>query len=93
MNVPTISTTSVTTRVVRTPGVCGGDARIDGTRIPVWLLVNARRLGASDAEILFSYPQLTPADLAAAWEFADRHAEEMDELIQLNEAGEAGFVD
>ena len=27
--------------IVKTPGVCGGEARIIGTRIPVWQLVEA----------------------------------------------------
>ena len=33
--------------IEQTPGVCGGDACVAGTRIPVWVLVNARRLGVS----------------------------------------------
>ena len=35
-----------------TPGVCGGEPCIVRTRIPVWLLEQARRLGTSEAEIL-----------------------------------------
>ena len=34
------------TTVETTPGVCGGEARIVGTRIPVWQLVEARNLRA-----------------------------------------------
>lgn len=33
--------------VEATPGVCGGSACIAGTRIPVWLLEQGRRLGMS----------------------------------------------
>ena len=44
-------------RVSKRPDIQGGDACIDGTRIPVWvLLLNYRRLGGSDAELLASYP-------------------------------------
>ena len=32
-----------------TAGVCGGDARIAGTRIPVWTLEHYRRLGLTEA--------------------------------------------
>ncbi len=39
-----------------TPGVVGGDPRIVRTRIPVWVLEQARRLGSSEAEILSAYP-------------------------------------
>ena len=42
--------------IQNTPGVCGGDACIRQTRIPVWVLVNARGLGISEAELLEDYP-------------------------------------
>ena len=34
--------------IQKTPGVCGGDARVRTTRIPVWLLVLSRRMGRTD---------------------------------------------
>src|SRR5215213_4398625 len=73
-------------RIVKTPGVCGGEARIDGTRIPIWGLVEARGLKKSDEAILADYPQLTPDDLAAAWAYAASHAEEIERSLWLNEA-------
>lgn len=69
-----------------TPGVVGGDACITGTRIPVWDLVQYRRLGASDAKILEAYPQLTATNLAYAWQYAEAHATEIELAIQQNEA-------
>jgi uncharacterized protein (DUF433 family) len=50
-----------------TPGVCGGEPCIVRTRIPVWVLVQARRLGTSEADLLRSYPTLRAEDLAHAW--------------------------
>jgi uncharacterized protein (DUF433 family) len=79
--------------ISKRPDRCGGDACIRDHRIPVWVLVNYRRLGASDAEILRAYPSLTPADLEAAWEYAAANAEEIDTAIRENEAGEEGFVE
>ena len=38
--------------VQKTPGVCGGRACIRNTRITVWGVVNSRRLGAADEQIL-----------------------------------------
>ncbi|NEO64576.1 MAG: DUF433 domain-containing protein, partial [Moorea sp. SIO4G2] len=38
---------NIWTGIEKTPGVCGGDARIANTRIPVWVLVQARNLGSS----------------------------------------------
>jgi len=44
--------------IEKTPGVCGGVARIVRTRIPVWGLVQANRLGASETDLLDWYPTL-----------------------------------
>jgi uncharacterized protein (DUF433 family) len=75
-------------RISITPGVCGGRACIRGHRIPVWTLVNFRRLGGSDANLLQSYPTLTAADLEAAWEYAAANSEEINSAMRENEEGE-----
>ena len=72
-------------RIVKTPGICGGDARVRDTRLSVWGLEQWRRLGWSDAKILDAYPRLTPEDLRAAWAYAERHREEIDAAILENE--------
>lgn len=84
---------TIADRITKTPGVCGGDACIRGTRISVWGLVNQRRLGAADADILRAVQGLTPADLEAAWEYAVANTEEIDQAIRENEAGEEGLVE
>lgn len=68
------------------PAVCGGEACIVRTRIPVWLLVQARRLGASEADLLRSYPTLRAEDLANAWAYYRTHREEIEQQIRENEA-------
>ena len=68
------------------PGICGGEARIVRTRIPVWVLVQAQRLGTSEAELLRCYPTLRAEDLANAWAYARSHAEEIDRDCRENEA-------
>jgi len=73
------------TGIERHPGVCGGDACIAGTRIPVWVLEGYRRLGWAEATILASYPSLRACDLASAWAFVDAHRAEIDEAIRTNE--------
>jgi len=67
------------------PDVCGGEACIIRTRIPVWLLEQARRLGASEADLLRSYPALRQSDLANAWEYIRSHPDEIDRQIRENE--------
>ncbi len=68
------------------PGVCGGEPCVVRTRIPVWLLVQARRLGASEADLLRCYPALRAEDLAGAWAFHRNHREEIERQITDNEA-------
>ena len=69
-----------------TPGVCGSEPCIVRTRIPVWLLVQARRLGTSEADLLRSYPTLRAEDLANAWAYSRAHKDEIEAQIRLNEA-------
>jgi uncharacterized protein (DUF433 family) len=69
-----------------TPGVCGGEPCIVRTRIPVWVLVQARRLGVSEADLLRSYPTLRAEDLANTWAFERVHREEIEQQIRENEA-------
>ncbi len=67
------------------PGVSGGEACIVRTRIPVWVLVQARRLGTSEADLLRSYPVLRAEDLANAWAYARLHRDEIERQIVENE--------
>jgi len=78
--------TAQETLIRKTPGVVGGDACIRRTRIAVWMLMEMKRDGASDMEILSDYPHLTLADLAAAWDYYSVNKEEIDETILANEA-------
>jgi uncharacterized protein (DUF433 family) len=52
----------------------------------VWLLVQATRLGTSEADLLRSYPTLRAEDLANAWAYARAHREEIEREIAENEA-------
>jgi uncharacterized protein (DUF433 family) len=60
---------SDTERIVATPGICGGDWRILGTRVTVRVLTQSRKLGIDDSELLDDYPFLTADDLKAVWKF------------------------
>jgi uncharacterized protein (DUF433 family) len=68
------------------PNVCGGEPCIVRTRIPVWVLVQARNLGMSEAAILESYPTLRAEDLVNAWAYYRSHKQEIDKQITENEA-------
>jgi uncharacterized protein (DUF433 family) len=68
------------------PDVCGGEPCVARTRIPVWLLIQARRLGTTEAELLRAYPSLQAEDLASAWAYHRDHRDEIERQIQDNEA-------
>jgi len=71
--------------IEKTSGVCGGAARIAGTRIPVWQLVEARVMGASEAQLLIDYPRLKAVNLVDAWAYAADHPDEIAAEIHANE--------
>ena len=68
------------------PDLAGGEPCVVRTRIPVWVLEQARRLGASEAELLAAYPTLRAEDVANAWAFAALHGDAIDRQIRDNEA-------
>lgn len=80
------SLSDVWTGIAKIPGVVDGDACVAGTRIPVWDLVQYRRLGTNETKILEAYPHLTATDLANAWQYAEAHPGEIDTAIRQNEA-------
>jgi len=68
------------------PEINGGEPCIVRTRIPVWVLVQARQLGASEADLLRDYPTLRAEDLANTWAYTRAHREEIEQQISENEA-------
>jgi len=72
-------------RIVKDADFVGGDARIAGHRISVWVLDGYRRLGMTDEQLLLAYPSLTLADLAAAWAYADANKAEIEQALRENQ--------
>jgi uncharacterized protein (DUF433 family) len=81
----TQSLSNTWTGIEKTPDVCGGDACITNTRIPVWVLVQARNFGNTEAELLLNYPSLVAADLNNAWNYAAMNSDEINQAIRENE--------
>ena len=71
--------------ITNSEGVAGGAACIVRTRIPVWLLEQARRVGTTEADILKAYPVLTAEDITNGRAYARGHREEIDAQIRENE--------
>ena len=72
--------------IASAPEVNGGEPSIVRTRIPVWVVVQARRLGMSEAELLRAYPTLRAEDLVNAWAYYRAHPDEIDAQIAEHEA-------
>ena len=64
--------------IVKTPGICGGRARIAGHRIPVFRVAKAFRAGHSPEEMLELWPSLSLAEIHAAIAYALANAAEVD---------------
>lgn len=72
--------------VTKTPGVCGGKACIDGTRIRVNNVVFLHKEGANDEKIREAYPDLTPAQIHAALAYYYDNREEIDAELAADKA-------
>jgi uncharacterized protein (DUF433 family) len=72
----------------KTPGVIGGDACVRDTRIAVWMLVESKRLGRTDADLLADHPGLAQDDLNAAWAYFAAHPNEIEAAIRANNDAE-----
>jgi uncharacterized protein (DUF433 family) len=68
-----------------TPGIMGGAACLVRTRIPVWLLEQARREGSTESDLLLAYPALRAEDLANAWAYVRVHKADIEQFILENE--------
>ncbi len=77
---------SKTLGIEATPGICGGVPRIAGTPIPVWALVQYKKLGTTEAELLQTYPTLHAEDLANCWAYYRLHKPAIELQILENEA-------
>ena len=66
--------TVLETNLVRTPGICGGRLRIDGTRMTVNQIVSLHIQGLSAAQIVEQYPQRTLSQIytVLAWYHANK---------------------
>lgn len=63
-------------RIVSDPQILHGKVRVQGTRIPVSLVLDNLAAGLSHQEILASYPSLTEDDIRACLAYAAELASE-----------------
>ena len=75
--------TLLDTTLVRTPGICGGRLRIDGTRMTVNQIITLYKQGLTAQQIIEQYPQRALREIytVLAW-YHDHQAEFDEELAQ-----------
>jgi uncharacterized protein (DUF433 family) len=72
--------------IVKTPGTCGGQARIAGTRIKVKHVYTwVECMGMSPAQVVAEYPHLTRAQVHAALAYYWSHRDEIHQDIEKEE--------
>ena len=63
-------------RIITDPVICHGKACIEGTRIPVHIILDLLAAGENYETILSAYPQLKDADILACINYAAKIATE-----------------
>ena len=81
--------------LVRTPDVCGGRIRIEGTRITVHRIATLYKQGQNAEDIAQTYPHLSLGQIYAALAYYHSNREEIDSALaaadaQYDELGRKG---
>ena len=67
------------------PEIEGAAACVGDSRIPVWTLVQLKKLGRSETQLLGDFPSLVQADLDAVWNYYRENPAEIDQPIAAEE--------
>jgi uncharacterized protein (DUF433 family) len=70
MEVARTKTQQLLERISVDPQICHGKPCIKGTRIPVFVILDALAAGMTDQEIIKEYPPVTEEDIRAALLYA-----------------------
>ncbi|MBN2012951.1 DUF433 domain-containing protein [candidate division KSB1 bacterium] len=71
-------------RILTDPSICHGKAHIEGTRIPVHIILDLLAAGETHANILDAYSQISESDILKCIQYAAKIARE--EVIMDSEA-------
>lgn len=74
--------------LVRTPGVCGGNLRIDGTRMTVNQIVTLHKQGLTADQIIEQYPHRALREVYAVLAWYYEHKIEFDEELAAEAAAD-----
>jgi uncharacterized protein (DUF433 family) len=85
--------TIVETTLVRTPGVCGGKLRIDGTRMTVNQIVTLYKQGNSPEQIADAYERFSRREVYAVLAWYQEHQQEFDAELAAEAAADQAAID
>ena len=72
-------------RIVKDPGICGGEPIVAGTRVPVSAIIVQWQFYGDRARILSAFPRLDDHSLDAALAYYEANRQEIDRLIAESE--------
>ena len=78
--------TTLDSLLVRTPGVCGGRIRIDGTRITVHRIAVLYKQGQNAEEVARTYPHLSLGQVYAALAYYHANRDEVEAELAADDA-------
>jgi len=86
-----MTTATKTIQILKTPGVRGGKARIEGSRLCVLDVVYLHKAGLTPPQMQVEYPDLNLAQIHAALSYYYANPEEIEADIQKDQEWEEGF--
>ncbi len=78
--------TTLDAMLVKTPGICGGKLRIDGTRITVHRIVVLYKKGQSPEEIAQTYPHLSLGQIYTALAYYHSNRDQIESELAADDA-------
>jgi len=81
-----IMSTAIDTLLSRSPNICGGRMRIDGTRVTVHQIVTCYQQGLTPEEIAEEYPHINLAQVYAALTYYHANRDEVDRELEAEAA-------
>jgi uncharacterized protein (DUF433 family) len=85
--------TVLATTLVRTPDVCGGKLRIDGTRMTVNQIVTLYHQGFTAEQIADQYELLSRREVYAVLAWYQDHQQEFDAELAVEAAADQAAID
>ena len=81
-----VMSTAIDSLLSRSPNVCGGRVRIDGTRVTVLQIVTCYQQGLTPEEIADQYPHVNLAQIYAALTYYHANRDEIDRELEAEAA-------